>query len=93
MNCEKCQIGRYRPTTAPYLRWLGSKIMLIPDVPAHTCDICGDMAYDADFMHRLQLLLDKLISGEPSGQATRQPTNSDGSRADIPPEGVDSLVS
>jgi YgiT-type zinc finger domain-containing protein len=93
MKCEKCQIGRYRPTSAPYLRWLGDKIMLIPNVPAHTCDICGKMAYDADFMQRLQLLLDKLTSEERSNKGTSQPMRPNESRAGNPPEGVDSLVS
>jgi YgiT-type zinc finger domain-containing protein len=93
MNCEKCQIGHYRATTSPYLRWLGDKIMIMPDVPARTCDICGDTTYDADFLHRLQLLLEKLISEEPASKQTGRPRTSDEPRTDNPQEGVDTLVS
>ena len=60
MKCQKCQIGRYHPTKAPFLHELNGQIMVLPDAPAITCDICGHTAYADDFLHRMEFLLDRL---------------------------------
>jgi YgiT-type zinc finger domain-containing protein len=72
MNCENCRIGRFQPISAPYLRWLGDRIMVIPDAPANTCDICGKMTYDAGFISKLQLLLDQLTDDDESSIAAME---------------------
>jgi YgiT-type zinc finger domain-containing protein len=70
MNCEQCRIGQFHPTTAPYMRWHSGSIMVIPDVPAHACDICGEMVYDINFINKLQFLLERLTDEAPLNEAT-----------------------
>jgi len=73
MNCEKCRIGHYHLTSAPYLRWLDDQIMVIPDSPAYACDICDNMVYDANFLDKLQMLLDQLAGDSQIGVSAMQP--------------------
>ena len=74
MNCEQCRIGHYQPIAAPYMRWLDDQIMVIPNVPAYTCDVCGQMQYDADFLQKLQYLLDRLTSDLPASKSATRPS-------------------
>lgn len=60
MKCQKCQIGRYHTTKAPFLHELNGQIMVLPDAPAITCDICGHTAYTDGFLHRMEFLLDRM---------------------------------
>ncbi len=60
MNCEHCHIGHFQSTRVPYLQWHQGQIMVIPDAPAASCDICGRMEYDAVFLFKLDYLLDQL---------------------------------
>lgn len=61
MNCEKCHVGHYRQVSAPYLRWFGSQIMVIPDSPAYACDLCDDLVYDINFVNKLESLIEQLV--------------------------------
>jgi len=74
MNCQHCRIGHYELVTAPYVQWLDGRILVIPDAPAFSCDICGQMEYDYEFMIQLQYLLSR-FANEPqnSRQTMRQP--------------------
>ncbi|HID53063.1 MAG TPA: YgiT-type zinc finger protein [Anaerolineae bacterium] len=62
MRCNYCRIGRYQPTTVPYYSRFAQRIMVIPHVPAQKCDVCGHVSHDADFILRMQYMLDELTA-------------------------------
>lgn len=59
MICEACGIGRVHQVNSPYLCWLEEQIVVVPDAPAMICDVCGETAYEDNFVQALQLLLDQ----------------------------------
>lgn len=58
--CEHCRIGHSQQTAVPYIQWLNGQIVVMPDVPATSCDICGWMEYDAGYIQKLDHLLNQL---------------------------------
>ena len=64
MKCENCRIGRYRPTTLPYVTDLDGEILIIPNVPAYVCDVCRRSQYDPGYMIFVQHLLDQEERGK-----------------------------
>jgi YgiT-type zinc finger domain-containing protein len=74
MSCEFCRIGHYESVVAPYIQWLDGHIMVIPNAPAYSCDICGHMEYDLRFVQQLDKLLTRLTNEETyDGAAFQQP--------------------
>ena len=74
MSCEHCRIGHYEDIFSPYIQWLEGQIMVIPNAPAYSCDICGYMEYDPHFMQKLNQLLSFLTDEETShGPDYQQP--------------------
>jgi YgiT-type zinc finger domain-containing protein len=59
MSCEYCHIGHYELAYSPYVHWYNGKIMIVPNAPAYSCDICGHMEYDATFLQKLNQLLNR----------------------------------
>ena len=57
-RCKHCQIGRFQPVTAPYLEMVDGQMMAVANMPAHRCDVCGFLEYDAAHLGRLQYLID-----------------------------------
>jgi hypothetical protein len=39
------------------MEWLDSHLVIVPNVPAWTCDVCGEVMIDTDIITRLDLLL------------------------------------
>jgi hypothetical protein len=33
--------------------------LVLPNAPAHACDVCGEMAYDAAFLYEFDQLIDQ----------------------------------
>lgn len=64
MSCEFCRIGHYEDVVSPYIQWINGQIMVIPNAPAYSCDICGYMEYDFRFMQKLNHLLANLTDEE-----------------------------
>jgi len=61
--CEQCRIGHCQPTTAPYIYWIKKQVLVMPNAPAYSCDICGQLQYDASFLTTLEMLLQELEFG------------------------------
>lgn len=59
MSCEYCHIGHYELSYSPYVHLYQGKIMVIPNAPAYSCDICGHMEYDDSFLQKLNHLLNR----------------------------------
>lgn len=65
IRCEDCGIGYYQPLNAPYLLPLGSQMMVIPDAPAYSCDVCGFRTFDEEFLHAIHSLLTQAAAQPP----------------------------
>jgi YgiT-type zinc finger domain-containing protein len=70
MSCEYCHIGHYELSFSPYVHWYHGKIMVIPNAPAYSCDICGHMEYDENFLQKLNHLLNRFAEVERNTSAT-----------------------
>jgi YgiT-type zinc finger domain-containing protein len=57
VQCLNCRIGTLRRGKATYTQWIGDELVLVPDVSAWQCDVCGDFAYEEDVLARVELLL------------------------------------
>ena len=72
MSCEYCHIGHYELSFSPYLHWYEGKIMVVPNAPTYSCDICGHMEYDANFLQKLNHLLNRFAEEEHNTARTYQ---------------------
>ena len=59
--CLNCHIGTLQRTRATYTQWLNGHLLVVPDVAAWRCDMCGDFAYDDEMLVRVELLLGSQI--------------------------------
>lgn len=47
----------------PYITFLDEQVMVVPNVSAYHCDMCGEVLFNEGFLEQLQYLFDRL--GEP----------------------------
>lgn len=57
IRCEDCGIGHYQPISTPYLLPLGKYMMVIPNAPAYSCDVCGYRSFDEAFLQAIHNML------------------------------------
>ncbi|MFQ5398739.1 MAG: hypothetical protein ACE5E7_03985 [Anaerolineae bacterium] len=72
VNCEKCRIGRCHQSLVPYITRINEQLLVIPNTPAYTCDICGHLAYDVVFINQIYLLLDHLTDDTAERESIRK---------------------
>jgi YgiT-type zinc finger domain-containing protein len=70
--CEQCRIGHYRSTKAAFIYWVDAQVLVMPNAPAYTCDICGQIQYEAAFLSKIDILLQEMEKGLPTEEKTRQ---------------------
>lgn len=63
-TCKRCHLGRYKEARVPYLAWLNERMIVVPDVAAHVCDVCGLLHYNPQFMAQMQDLIDLHTTSE-----------------------------
>lgn len=76
-QCETCHIGTMHPMKAAYNTWLQNQFVLVPNVDAWLCDVCGDFIHDPDTIASIEILV-----GNKSGSSRKdrhQPPNGDSS--------------
>jgi hypothetical protein len=57
-SCPICQIGQCRPSKATYLRLVnGDRLLSMPGMPVHICDVCTYREFDLESVARLEALL------------------------------------
>ena len=54
MKCEVCTIGNRTDRLIRYSLDLGSKIVVVENVPASVCDNCGEVSFSPEIACRLQ---------------------------------------
>lgn len=55
--CRECGIGRIRPTTAPFIIDYMGQPLVVPQAPAHACDVCRYLSYDTAFLFEFDHLM------------------------------------
>ena len=76
VQCLNCRIGTLRRGKATYAQPLGRKLVVVPNVSAWQCDVCGDFAYEDEVLVRVELLLGSQIERPKSRRdATADPAS------------------
>lgn len=55
--CPNCRIGYMRPRRITYAGYHGDLFIVIPNMPAYVCDVCGHRQYDEEALMRLTPLI------------------------------------
>lgn len=63
-TCPQCNIGRIRPTTAPYIIDYFGHPLIYPHAPAHGCDVCRYLTYDSAFVYEFDHLMGQFETGQ-----------------------------
>lgn len=64
MKCSHCRIGHYLTIKMPYITFIDGQMLVMPNVSAYHCDMCGDISFNEAFLERLHYLLDRLTQPE-----------------------------
>lgn len=51
--CPNCRIGYIRPHRITYAGYHGDLFIVMPNVLAYICDVCGNREYDEELMMQL----------------------------------------
>jgi len=74
-NCPRCHTGALRRRHVVYAAWhstsdaSGDQFVIIPQVPAWLCDVCGAKIFDADAMDWIAPLLGPVIDVDEASRA------------------------
>jgi YgiT-type zinc finger domain-containing protein len=55
--CPICHLGRLRQHQVTYTQVFEDKFIVIPNVSALVCDVCGEKVFDNEMLRRLSGLL------------------------------------
>jgi YgiT-type zinc finger domain-containing protein len=56
-QCEVCHIGTMHPMRAAYTTWWHEQLVVVSDVHAWLCDVCGEFEHQSDIIARIEFLL------------------------------------
>ncbi len=65
--CLNCRIGYMRPRRITYASHHGDLFVVVPNMPAYICDVCGNRQYDEEALMQLTPLIG------PRGESGRVP--------------------
>ena len=49
-TCPNCRLGRVKEAQVPFVYMLDGTPLIVPQMPAYVCDVCGELAYDDAMM-------------------------------------------
>lgn len=76
-QCSNCRLGNLYHEHVTYANWHSGRFVIVPNMPAWMCDVCGDYEYDADALSRLMPLLGP-ITRPASAQSQRSQMHANG---------------
>ncbi len=56
-TCPNCRTGTLRQRTVNYANWHAGQYVVVPNMPAWSCDVCALCQIDADALQRLLPLI------------------------------------
>ena len=57
--CPVCHIGKLQTQRITYTQIFEGKFIVIPNVAAQVCDVCGEKVFDREMLSRLSGLLNQ----------------------------------
>jgi YgiT-type zinc finger domain-containing protein len=64
-QCEVCHIGTMHPMRAAYTTWWHGQLVIVPDVHAWVCDVCGEFEHETEIVARVEFLLGNQQTASP----------------------------
>jgi YgiT-type zinc finger domain-containing protein len=64
-ECTLCHAGTYREKLIVFSSRRGDRLVVVEDVPALVCDVCGDQIITEETAREIE----RVTSGEPAGTA------------------------
>jgi len=61
--CPTCHLGKLQARTANYTQVLGDRLLVIPNMLALVCDVCGEKTFDRELLSQLSGLLSPYEGG------------------------------
>lgn len=55
--CPQCQIGHLQTSRLTYVRVVDGMVMSVPEMPAHTCDVCGFQEFERSLVAHVEALV------------------------------------
>ena len=56
--CPNCHLGKLQVRLVTHAQAINGRLVVISNVPATICDMCGERVLDGDVLYRLSGLLD-----------------------------------
>jgi YgiT-type zinc finger domain-containing protein len=69
--CPYCHTGRLQRRDMVYIQWHGDDLLVVDQMPAIICDVCGEKAYDEQAVEHLQRLLWANTTGRLSSSSSK----------------------
>lgn len=69
MKCKRCHIGRFQSTKLPYMTMMDDRLLVVPNISAYRCDVCGNVVFNRAFLERMQYIIEKLSQDDLAPQA------------------------
>jgi YgiT-type zinc finger domain-containing protein len=86
-TCSQCHIGDLHKRRITYTNWHSNQFVIVPNLPAWQCDVCGYCQIDADAINRLMPLLGPVTRPDPTQPRRRpQPANGEVYRDELDAE-------
>lgn len=74
--CPNCHVGNLREKRTTYTEPHNGQLIVVPNVPSHVCDYCGEIFFHPVVLERLhQLLLADPGTRTTGGHGKRSPLN------------------
>ena len=65
-TCPHCRTGTLRQRTINYANWHGGQYVVVPNLPAWSCDVCALCQIDAEALQRLLPLIGPVTRPDPA---------------------------
>ena len=65
-TCPDCRMGNLHPRSVNYANWHAGQYVVVPHMPAWSCDICALCLIDPDALQRLLPLIGPVTRSDPT---------------------------
>jgi YgiT-type zinc finger domain-containing protein len=72
-TCPNCRTGALHPRTIDYANWHSGQYVVVPNLPAWSCDVCALCQIDVEALQRLLPLIGPVT--RPDFTQTRHPVD------------------
>lgn len=85
-TCEVCHIGTMHAMQSTYTTWCQGQFVVVPNIDAWLCDVCGEFWHEPELVARIEVLLGNKPSSGHLGRrvpaASESPAQSSASSPD-----------